>query len=443
LTGRHAALRARFSGGRGAALTLVDQLISSASNFALGVLIARAGGTEGLGTFGIAFLIWLAVVGANRALVTEPMTVTKPIVGRQAQLPEGLLASLMLGLAASVLLAAADFVLGLAHVDIVALLALAPCIPSLLAHDYCRSTAFRLQRPERALISDIGFAVVQGVGSVTLLLLHVSSTAAFMAVWGLGASVGAAIGIVLNGIRPTPRGGVALLRDLWPRSRWFLAEFGTAFPADQGYLLLLPILLGTGQFGLYRSGAGLIGPIVVILIAGGNVGLPEAVRRLRQHGMAGLAEYAQRLTAVIVAVTVLYCGGVAIFAEQVLRLTYGEEFTGAVTITRLIAGQYVLLALSFGFGQTAKAAGRMRQLWATRAVSAAISITALVVFVHVFGLVGAGLASMMAGAAYSTGVIVAYRRIRNSHLPVPSTASDGATAEPARAELSSRYPGQG
>jgi len=444
LTGRHTAERLRrTSGGRGAAVTLLDQLISSASNFVLGVLIARASGAEGLGTFGIAFLIWLAVVGTNRALVTEPMTVTRPIAGRQAQLPEGLLASLVLGLAASAVLAMADFALGLAHVNLVALLALAPCIPSLLAHDYCRSTAFRLQRPERALISDVAFAVVQGAGSVTLLQLDVSSTAAFMAVWGLGATVGAAVGVVLNGIRPTARGGVALLRDLWPRSRWFLAEFSTAFPADQGYLLLLPILLGTGQFGLYRAGAGLAGPIMVIFIAGGNVGLPESVRRLRQDGMAGLAEYAPRLTAAIVAVTVLYCGGIAIFAEQVLRLTYGDEFIGAVTITRLIAGQYLLLALSFGFGQAAKAAGRMRQLWATRAVSAAVSITALLVLVDAFGLVGAGLASMMAGAAYSTGVIVAYRRIQQSHVPLQRTASDGATAEPARAELGSGYPDGG
>jgi O-antigen/teichoic acid export membrane protein len=429
LNGRHALVRNGRTGvGHGAALTVIDQLISSASNFTLGVLIARAGGAEGLGTFGVAFLIWLAVVGTNRALVTEPMTVIKPTEGRQASLAEGLLASLVLGVVAAILLATADVVLALFEIEPVALLALAPCIPSLLAHDYNRATAFRLQRPERALFSDIGFALVQGVGSVALLVLDVTNTAAFIAVWGLGATVGALIGIGLNRIRPTTRGGVALLRDLWPRSRWFLAEFGTAFPADQGYLFLLPILLGTSQFGLYRAGAGLIGPIVVVFIAGGNIGLPESVRRLRRDGMRGLAAYAPLLTAVIVAVTVLYCGLVAIFASEVLRLTYGAEFAGAVTITRLIAAQYLLLALSFGFGQAAKAAGRMRQLWATRAVSAAISITSLVLLVHAFGLVGAGLASMTAGAAYSVGVIVAYRRIRDSHL----SGIDSTPTEPRR-----------
>jgi O-antigen/teichoic acid export membrane protein len=401
----------RIRGGCGAVLTAADQLISSASNFMLGVLIGRAGGANALGTFGVAFLIWLAVVGINRALITEPMTVTGSTDSHHAQLPEGLLASLMLGGAAAALVGISGVVLRLGGVDHLAMLTLAACIPSLLAHDYCRSTAFRLQRPDRALLSDIGFALIQGAATAILFVFSVSSTAAFIAGWGLGATAGAVIGISLAGIHLTTSGGVAQLSALWPRSRWFLAEFGTAFTADQGYLFLLPALLGTSQFGLYRAGIGLMGPIVVLFIAAGNVGLPESVRRLRQDGVPGLAAYAPRLTAVVAAVTVLYCCLVAAFAEPLLRLTYGAEFTSAVTITRLIAGQYVLLAICFGFHQVVKAAGLMRQLWATRAVSAAVSITAVIVLAIKSGLTGAGFASLVTGGTYTMGITIAYLRI--------------------------------
>ncbi len=404
-------------GGRRAALTLAGQLVSSASNFLLGVLIARAGGTEALGTFGVAFLIWLAVLGVNRALVTEPMTVTGSTDSRRAQLPEGLLASLVLGVAVAAVLGTVGIGLQQSGVPAEALLALAPCIPSLLAYDYCRSTSFRLQRPDRALLSDIGLALVMGAVILGLFALGVTSTAAFIAAWGVGATAGAAIGISLNRIRPMARGGFAQLRTLWPRSRWFLAEFSTAFPADQGYLLLLPIMLGTSEFGLYRAAAGLIGPVVVVFIAGGNVGLPESVRRLRQDGLPGLASYAPRLTTAIATVTVLYCGLVAVFAEPLLRLTYGPEFTGAATVTSLIAGQYVLLALSFGYGQAVKAAGLMRQLWAARVVSAAVSITAVIVLTTELGLTGAGLASLVTGGAYSAGIAIAYLRMRRHGRP--------------------------
>jgi O-antigen/teichoic acid export membrane protein len=413
----------RIGGGRGAILTLADQLVSSASNFLLGVLIARAGGADALGTFGIAFLIWLAVVGANRALVTEPMTVTGSTDPRDAQIPDGLLATLVLGVGLGGVLVAAGLVLDMVGVDATALLALAIWLPSLLAQDYCRSMAFRMQRPDHALASDAGFALVQVAISFVMFVVDIRSTAAFLAAWGLGATAGAVIGIVANGTSLKAWGGVAHLRALWPRSRWFLAEFSTAFPADQGYLLLLPILLGTDQFGFYRAGAGLVGPVVVVLIAGGNIGLPESVRRLRAHGRSGLAAYARQLTAAVLGITVVYCGIVAIFAEPMLRLVYGEEFVGAVTITRLIAAYYILLALSFGFGQAVKAAGRMRLLWASRAVSAVLSITAVVVLAERFGLVGAGVASMTAGLAYSVGVMVAYQRMWRSG------AADGLRAD--------------
>lgn len=405
----------RIGGGRGAALTLADQMVSSASNFMLGVIIARAGGAEALGTFGVAFLVWLGVVGANRALVTEPMTVTGSTDPREAQIPEGLLATLILAVTVAVGLGVVGLGLQLAGFKATALVALAVWIPSLLAQDYCRSMAFRMQRPDHALISDATFAVVQVAVSGVLLAVGSHSTAAYVAAWGLGATAGTVAGIVANGTRVRLRGGLRHLRALWPRSRWFLAEFGTAFPADQGYLLLLPILLGIGQFGFYRSGAGLIGPVVVILIAGGNIGLPESVRKLREHGVDGLARYAKALTAVVLGITIFYCAFVAVLAEFLLRLVYGDQFTGAVTITRLIAVQYVLMAASFGYGQAVKAAGQMRLLWASRAVSAVLSIGVVILLADEFGLVGAGMASVTAGCAYSVGVGIAYAKMRRTH----------------------------
>lgn len=406
-----------IAGGRGAALTLADQLVSSASNFALGVLIARAGGADALGAFGVAFLVWLAVVGVNRALVTEPMTVGGSTEDADAELGEGLMASLVLGLAVAVVLATVAGALLLVKVNAVAVLALTPWLPSLLVQDYCRSMAFRLQRPDRALISDVVFAAAQAATTVGLFLLDVSSVSAFLASWGIGASVGALAGLGISGVRLSGRSGVAHLRNLWPRSRWFLAEFGTAFPASQGYLLLLPVLLGMAQFGVYRAGASLIGPVVVIFLAGGNVGLPECVRRFRHNGMPGLAAYTPRLTAAVVALTVVYCGAVAVLVVPLLQLTYGGSFTNAAVITRLVAITYAIAAIGFGCGVALKAADQMRHLWLIRAVSATVSITAVIALVGSFGLVGAGWASIVSSAAYTAGVVIAYRRMCRRPIP--------------------------
>lgn len=436
----------RIGGARGAGLTLADQVVSSASNFVLGVLVARAGGADALGSFGIAFLIWLTVLGANRALVTEPMTVGGSTEREDAQLREGMLASVVLGVGAAGLLATVATALLLAGIDAVVLLALAPWIPSLLAHDYWRGMAYRLQRPDHALTSDAVFAAVQGCITFALFALEVASVPAFLAAWGIGATAGAATGLCLARVRMTCRGGLAHLRTLWPRSRWFLAEFGTMFPSDQGYLLLLPLLLGTVQFGAYRAGTSLIGPALVIFVAAGNVGLPECVRRLRYHGVSGLAAYTPRLTGAVLALTILYCGTVALLAEPLLRLTYGEGFTDGVVVTQLVAAQFAITAVGFGYGVALKAAGQMRQLWAVRAATAVVAIGGVIVLAPALGLVGAGLVGVLAGVTYTVGVMAGYRRSHRRGFSIPSggglhhaaTAPQVQGAEGRRTEIEQR-----
>lgn len=398
------------TGRRRVVLTLADQLVSSASNFALSALVARLGGVSALGSFGIALLVWFAVVGVNRALVSEPMTVIGGPEVKRHEHREGVAASAVVGLGVGVLLAVACWLLIVfAGLNVVGVLALTPWLPSLLAQDYCRAAAFRTRQPHIALASDVVFAVVQAGATLVLAEVGDRGVASFLAGWGIGATAGAVVGMVMLRTRPGSLWqGWVRLRRMWPRSRWFLAEFGMAFPGDQGYLFLLPVLLGTTLFGLYRAGSGLIGPIVVIFLAAGNIGLPEAVRSLREGGRPGLRRFAVLLTAVVSGVTVLYCGAIALLAEPLLRLVYGEPFVPAATITAFIAGQYALNSLSFGAGVAMKAAGHMKALWVVRVCSATVTIGSTAVLASFAGLTGAGIAALIAGLAYSGGVLTAY-----------------------------------
>ncbi|MDQ4102496.1 MAG: hypothetical protein M3186_01810 [Actinomycetota bacterium] len=173
---------------------------------------------------------------------------------------------------------------------------------------------------------------------------------------------------------------------------------------------------------------------MVIFIAGGNVALPECVRRFRQDGMPGIAAYMPRLTTAVVSLTVLYCGGMAILAVPLLRFAYGEQFIGAAVITQLVAAQYVIAAFGSGFGVALKAAGQMKQLWALRATIAVVSITGMIVFVNLFGPIGAGLAGIATATTNIVGVTVTYRRLRKQML----AASD---SEPPPREQAHALPG--
>src|SRR5581483_2612053 len=117
---------------RASAYAIADQLISSGSNFALGVVVGRLGGASALGEFGIAFLVWLALLGANRALICEPMTVSGSTT-ETSNPAAGVRASLTLAIGAASLLALASVVVILVGFKpAFAVLALSPWLPSLL-----------------------------------------------------------------------------------------------------------------------------------------------------------------------------------------------------------------------------------------------------------------------------------------------------------------------
>ena len=73
-------------------------------------------------------------------------------------------------------------------------------------------------------------------------------------------------------------------------------------------------------------------------------------------------------------------------------------------------------------------------------VSAAVSITALIVLAQAFGLVGAGLASIIAGAAYSIGVMVAYKRVTGSSGADAGTGTGGPHPELDTRHRGAHYP---
>ena len=54
---------------------LADQALSSMTNFALAILVARSVSTAALGAFGLAFTTYTIKLGATRALCQEPLTV--------------------------------------------------------------------------------------------------------------------------------------------------------------------------------------------------------------------------------------------------------------------------------------------------------------------------------------------------------------------------------
>lgn len=419
----------RFGPHRRVLLTLADQAVSSVSNFATGVAVARLAGPVAFGHFMLAFTIWVVILGLHRSLVTEPVTVTSPEAGR-ADLGHAVAAELALAAALSGAVAAGGLLAVAAGIPVgVPITALSVWIVPLLLQDFWRAMAFRDRRPGRALLNDLLFAAVQGVALVVFALVGWRSAAQLIGAWGLGATAGAILGFFpVKGLAPVRR-GISSLRRLWPTSRWMLADFSTGFGAEQAYLAYVALLLSQADYGGFRAAFGLMGPVMVIVHAGYNVGLPEAARYVKREDAAGLRRFARRLALVVSAGIGAYGAVVAADGAQVLGLVYGDRFRPFGLLVTLAAVQYLVMVSVFGLSISLKASGRMRLLWRARLGAAAASLTSVTLLVHRLGPAGAGWAGVATGVFYAAAVLWVYRR-ESGRLtaaePVPASVADPA-----------------
>ena len=399
------------NGSRRLLVTLCDQGVSSGSNFIVGLAVARLAGPAEFGAYMLAFTLWLVVVGGHRSLVTEPIVVSTQGRHDPDVVASGVSAELLLGAAVSVVAVAGGLVARSVGGRIATpVLAMAPWFASLLVQDYWRAMAFRQRRPGRALVNDSVFAAVQVAAAGTFWLLGWRSVVSMLTAWGMGATAGAVLGLLWFPASARLGAGRKLVRRLWPLSRWLLAEFVTAFASDQSYLVLVAGLIPAVAYGGFRAALSLMGPVLVILIAGGNIGLAEAAAASGSEDPAALPRLARRMSLVATIGVGTYGLAVSVAGSRLLGLLYGPDFGRYGLLVTLAGVQYAVYALVFGPGLALKAAGRMRRLWRVQALTAGVSLASVIALVDWLGTDGAGWGGVVTACCYTAGVWWLYRQ---------------------------------
>lgn len=400
--------------GRRVAITLADQLVSSGSNFAVGVLVARLVQDDRaqFGAYMLAFTCWLCVVGLHRAIITEPIILRASGPGRDRDhLAEGVAAEFVFGSVASATLIGAGLVMtAVGEGPVGRPLATLGCwlIP-LLLQDYWRAMAFRQQRPWVALANDVSFAIVQLAVMAVLWFGEVRSVPWAVTAWGLGATTGAVIGFLEAGVHPSLSGGWTLIREQWPSNRWLTVDFLTQFSTDQFYVLAVAALLGSAAYGGYRACLSLVGPATVIMLAGGNLGLPEISTHWNNGDHEAARRTARFLTLAVTGCITAYCGIVAIFSRQLLQI-FGDDYTQFANLARLAALAYVIYALVFGQLLMIKVAGQMRSMVGVRITVTVASLGIVAILTELLGVTGAGWTALAVACLFTAGVQTLYLR---------------------------------
>jgi O-antigen/teichoic acid export membrane protein len=294
---------------------------------------------------------------------------------------------------ASVLLIATS---GLRAVGI-ALLTLAPFMPFLLVQDFWRWAGFMHKRPGRALANDAVFNTVQLAALAAFILAGRRNASVAIVAWGLGAAAGSWFGLRQFHVRPQVHGARAMVASRWHQSRWLFATGVSGWAGTQGYPFIAgPIVGSTGLGGLKAAQSLVTGPSVVLLQAGGSVGLPEAAHGLEQQGPARLVRVARRVTLATSLSVGLVAAVILVAAPQLLGWVYGHAFVHYATSARILAVAWLITAFTMGPVIILKVTKNARALFNISVTNTILLIVSIVTLSVPFGVDGTAWATLLA-----------------------------------------------
>jgi O-antigen/teichoic acid export membrane protein len=416
-----------------ATMTMVDQCVASASNFSVGIVVARITGPAGFGAFALAYTVWILSTTLHRSMITDPMAIMGDIRGDQRDefIRRGFAADVLLGALAACVVAVIGTVFLAAgqHTFGIGLLSVAPWIVVLDLQDYWRWIGFMLGKPRKSLMNDLLFNAVQALAFGTVFVLGLHSVFAVVSAWGLGAAVAAAYGLRQFSVRPSIRGGISFLRSRWPTSRWLASERGASWGATQLYLIVAGAILGPAALGGIKAAQGLVsGPTNVVINGAGSFGLPEATRQFAERGWKGMVRVSRFVTGAGVLAAGVCAVAVLFAAPTLMRVLYGPAFVPYAPSARLFALAIAISAFNVGPILTLTATRRIAPLFIVQLARMVFLVALTLIFAKATGPSGVATVNLV-GCAVTLVVMWILqswaRRSVEASLPTPGKEIDG------------------
>ncbi|MGN6378587.1 MAG: hypothetical protein ACTHNU_06515 [Gaiellales bacterium] len=409
---------------------LADQALSSITNFALAVLVARSVGIDSFGAFGLAFTTYTFTLGAVRAFCSEPIGVrfsaTSEDLWREGS-RQSTGAALVLGAASGVLCALASLLFtGTLRYS---LLALAVTMPGLILQDTWRTAFFSSLRGRWAFANDFAWAIAQVVLVGAVLGAGQRTTPMFILAWGLAANVAALYGIWQARLLPAPRKTWTWLRsqrDLSPR---YLVEFLARNGANSGSMYMAGVFGGLAAAGALRGAQVALGPMNILNMGITAPAITEAVR-VSRRSLRRMVQFSVAVGVGLAIASLVWGVGMYLLPAHIghalLRKSWAPAHAVILPYTAVMAAAGMLTGATVGLRALAAAKRSMR----ARLVTGAIAIPATTVGAIVDGAAGAALglaaALWLGSILWWRGLLLEVGTLEESRrAPAPPTPAPG------------------
>lgn len=400
---------------RRASWALAGQAISSGSNFLLSVMVLAVASAREFATFAVGLTAYVFVLQLVRATVGVSITLlySEPgthVDGQRAAAGVAVAAAFLAGVAT--LAGSAWAAQGRAQLVVLGL-----ALPFLVWQDVARYACFADGRPELAAAADGLWLALAVAGSIVAFASGWASATVLLAVWAASGTVSAFTAGLRLGLLPHFGAAGRWLGAHRALSRQLAVEFLVSAGSHYAVYLVLAGLAGAGQLGRLKAAQTVLGPVVVLILGGAALGVPESVRAADDRRR--LRALATRLSLLLGAGAVAWGAAAWVALPRIGPSLFPETWSGARALVPGLTLFTVAMGAAIGSTGALRAVNENAWLVRVRAVSGVALVAGSGPAVASFGAAGA-LAAVTAGEA--TVALLAWHRLVHLTAEHPSAA---------------------
>jgi len=340
-------------------LSLADQGVASITNFATGVIIARASSKEEFGLYMLGFTLVLLMTDLQTALISTPYMVYAPRLKGKAhslyagstlihQLVFSIITMLALGCAAL----AARFGVGPHGLEPV-LWALATVAPLIMLREFVRRMCFARLKLKTVFLFDacIGIGQISGL----LLLAHAGLLSAARACLFVGSACGIAVLACLWADRSFYHlrlsESVTDLKRNWTFGKWVFASGLLATASTNLYPWLIAFFHGAAAAAVFAACIGVVSASNPVLLGIQNIIGPKVAHEFAAKGPKGLRGFVLKVSAIVALPLALLSLALVMWGGRLIALLYGHGYAGNGVVVAVLALGIPISAVGFLFSR--------------------------------------------------------------------------------------------
>jgi len=384
---------------------VADQVLSSITNFAVGILIIRMFGIAAFGGFALAFTTYTLALNISRGLATDPLVVrysgtTGSTWERVVRESTG--TALGVGFLTAVLCAVPGALFGDALGPSVgqAMVAVGLALPGLLLQDAWRYVFFASGRGVHAFFNDLVWAASQLAAFAAIAWFDVASLAILVLSWGGAASLAALVGVAQARLWPRPVRTLRWIRQSRDLGTRYLAENVAISGGNQLRAFGIGAISDLSAVGALRANELLLGPVNVLQSGLEIVVLPDAVRAVRES-VRRFVRICLFFGVGLMGLTLLWGGALLVLPDPVGQMILGSSWSVASPLLLPMVLWTAFAALTNGANVGLRALAAARRSLNTRLVTASLSLGCCLSGAAVDGARGAAWGLAAAGAVSS------------------------------------------